>query len=427
MNRTRLSCCVAIFIFGTLALNTFVYAVEFKPDASLGVEFTDNSKKASTNEEDDTIIIARLGAVIDASSGSVNIKGGGSIRHQEYLNDTFGSQDYLNLNATAGWEMIKDRVSWRMQDVFSQQAINSLNANTPDNTQDTNVFTFGPTLFYPVSSRQSFRLVPEYRKFNYESGNIDNASNSVDANWNYFVFRTLSLGLRGGINKVDYDEELISDNTFTNLHFTLSGTRPRSTYSIELGSTHVEKEQGQSERGATGNMSWLYNITNFSHVRAYVSSDLTDTNRSLLNSGIDPDNAAIANEQITSEVLRNSVFRLSFVRKNSLLTSKAWLALSKQDYEFSLLDREVQAVGIDINRPVSTIVAAGVRVKFDKIDSTDINQIDDRYSVSGNLTYRWTRKFRTQLKLSYEEKDSSDDAQDYSESRLLVNFVYSGS
>ena len=424
MYRIRSNHCALLVSVAILSISTTVDAVEIKPNASFGMRYTDNARKVSINEEDDFIAISRVGASVDAGSGPFKLDANTSLSYNNYIQDSFGIQRYFNLDATAGWEMLKDRIKWQVKDIFSQQLINSLNPDAPDNIQDTNVFTFGPVIDYRISGRHSMTFKPEYRRFTYGSQNNDNQQDSLDISWNYKLFRTMSVGMRGGVNKTDYDDVSQTDNTFRNIHLTLSAKRADYNYDAKVGTTNVDSGVGKGVRGITGNVNWSFDITGFSSLRAHVSSDITDANNNLLNAAINPDDGGLLGEDISAEVLRKNNFRLTYQRNSAALIADIWIELNKQDYLFALLDREVKAAGFNFVRPVTAVLSIGINASYNSIESTDIFRTDEVVSVGSNINYRWSRSISGVVDLKYTDKTSSLNTLNYSETSIFASVVY---
>jgi len=427
MYRIRSNHCALLVSVAILSISTTVDAVEIKPNASFGMRYTDNARKVSINEEDDFIAISRVGASVDAGSGPFKLDANTSLSYNNYIQDSFGIQRYFNLDATAGWEMLKDRIKWQVKDIFSQQLINSLNPDAPDNIQDTNVFTFGPVIDYRISGRHSMTFKPEYRRFTYGSQNNDNQQDSLDISWNYKLFRTMSVGMRGGVNKTDYDDVSQTDNTFRNIHLTLSAKRADYNYDAKVGTTNVDSGVGKGVRGITGNVNWSFDITGFSSLRAHVSSDITDANNNLLNAAINPDDGGLLGEDISAEVLRKNNFRVTYKRSSAALIADIWIELNKQDYLFALLDREVKAAGFNFVRPVTAVLSIGINASYNNIESTDIARTDEIVSIGSSVNYRWTRKLSGMVDIKYINKDSSEKTVnlDYTEKSVFATVVYS--
>ena len=153
--------------------------------------------------------------------------------------------------------MVKNRFSWLVSDYFQQEPINAIDASTPDNLQNSNFFTFGAGINYPVSPRQSFTLRPEFRDFYYETLTTDNQQLSLTLDWNYVMSELTSVGLSGIARTVDYDEPGIADVHFNSIYFVLAGQRARSVYTTSLGTTSVDRDNGQHTSGFAGNLNWL--------------------------------------------------------------------------------------------------------------------------------------------------------------------------
>ena len=226
MCRFRSNHCALLVAVGILFVSTTANTTEIKPNASFGMRYTDNIRKVAENEKKELIAISSIGASIKEDTGPLKLDANTSLKYMDYTQDNFNNQAYFNLNAKVNWAMLKDRLSWKVQDFFTQQSINSLNPDTPDNTADTNVFTFGPVINYRISGRQSLTITPEYRRYDYEDQIIDSQQNALNVSWNYQFYRTLSVGVRGEVNEVDYNDQQLTDNTFKKIHLTLSGKRP---------------------------------------------------------------------------------------------------------------------------------------------------------------------------------------------------------
>ena len=112
------------------------------------------------------------------------------------LSGRIPSCPYPSLRASAGWEQIRGHLDWNVQNFFTQQSVNSVDGVTPDNIQNTNVFTFGPAISLPISARQGGTVTPEFRDFYYEDLGDDSQQYALSANWLYRMYRTMDLSPR---------------------------------------------------------------------------------------------------------------------------------------------------------------------------------------------------------------------------------------
>ena len=407
-----------------LALNLPTSAMEFEPFASAGVKFTNNARLTENNEDSDQILTGLVGARITGNDGPVRADANTSLSYQNYLNNTYGDKYWFNLSSTAGWEMIRDRVDWGVRDYFTQTQINNLDSNTPSNTQNTNVFSFGPNITLPISARQAIILRPLFTDFYYQNSDTDNQQYGVSAAWLYQLRRDMKAGINGGARTVSYKDDKNPDYTSYNLHGVVSGTRPRSEYSIAMGRTNISRDNAVDQNGFSANVDWLYNITGHSSIRAYAATDLTDSSQQLLNSQIDPGTGDSSNVQTSGDVIRNKIFRVAYLRKDSTLNSSIWTEFRNLDYKESPDNREVKEIGARFNYQVTAVVSTGIYGLYNNTKETDRNREDKQYATGVTAGYRLSRKLSTRLDLQYQKKDSSSSKNEYTQYGAFLGLVY---
>jgi hypothetical protein len=409
---------VGLYFFSQVAC-----AVLFEPGIGLGLEYTDNATLSPNAAVEDLITVGYVGARLSESEGSLKYDASAAFNKNNYVRDTYEDQRYFNLGASADWEMIKDRFNWFLSNSFGQRPINTLNSNTPDNIEDSNVFTFGANIRVPISARQNFSLVPKFSQYYYEVLTTDNKQYSLAANWNYQMFRLTNVGLNLSSRKINYTEtdvfgNSIKDTTFTNLAIVLGGQRPRSTYSINLGATNVKRDGGEGSTGFSGYLNWLSDLSSRSEFKTLLSTELTDT------SSISTSGTNINDVQVTTDVVRNSVFNLSYLREDSSIKSSLWGEYRKLTYSDSPLDRIVRSFGINMNYPVTRLLTSGAYATYNRTEQLDTDRLDEYYTVGGNLNYRFSRKLRGLFDLKYRTKESTAPSQNYNEFSVFASLVY---
>jgi len=399
-------------------------AVEFEPGVGLGIEYTDNATLSPDAAVADQVAVGYVGVSVSENEGPLKYDATASFNKFNYLRGTYEDQRYFNLGARADWAMIKDRFNWFLNNRFAQVPIRSINSNTPTNVQDSNFFSSGANIQFPVSARQNFSLVPMFSQYSYEVLLTDNKQYSLVANWNYQMFRLTNVGLNFSVRNIDYTEknilgQSIEDTTFTTMGFTFNGQRLRSSFSGSLGATNVERKNGDATTGFSGFLNWVTNISSRSKFEALASTNLTDTSSAALSA-----EGAAGDVQVTADVIRNGIFNLAYIRDDALLRTRISARYHKLTYSENPRDRVTRYFDINLNYPVMQLMTSSVYANYYRTNQLDINRQDDNYTVGGNLNYRFSRKLRGLFDLKYRTKESSTPSQNYTELSAFASLVY---
>ena len=416
------TCLIYIVIAEFLICSKVFADVVIEPGVGIGAEYTDNAGLTRDDRVNDTITMGYVGARISESEGALGYEAAASFNNQHYTQDTFSDQRYFNLIARADWEMIQDRFNWFLSDSYSQLPVFSIESNTPDNIQDSNVFNFGADILFPVSERQGFSFVPMFSQYYYEVLFTDNKQYSLAAIWDYKMSRLTTVGLSLSARKINYTEidlfgRSIEDTVFTSLGFTFNGQRIRSTFTGSLGATNVERENGAETTGFSGFLNWLTDLSSRSKFETLVSSELTDSS-SVAASEVGND------VQITADVIRNSIINLAYLREDESLRTRISARYQKLSYSESPFDSVIRNFDLEFSYPVTQLLSSGAYVNFNSEERLDTNRLDDRFTVGGNLRYNFSRKIHGLLDLKYREKESTLYSQNYDEFSVFASIVY---
>ena len=264
-----------------------------------------------------------------------------------------------------------------------------------------------------------------FSDFYYQDTDTDNQQYGLNADWLYQLYPNMKTGIDGGVTTVRYKkDDQNPDYSIYNLGWVVSGTRPRSQYSIQLGGTSINRDKVDNQNGYSGNLSWLYNITGHSSVRAYAATDLTDSSQQYLNSQIDPGTGDYSNVQTSGDVLRNKIFRMEYNRKDSTLNSTIWTELRDLDYKESPDDRKIKEIGAQFNYQVTAVLTTGIYGSFNNTKETDMSTDYKQYATGVTAGYRLSRKLSTRFDLQYRKKDSSSNNNEYTEYSAFIGLVY---
>lgn len=405
-------------------------ALEFQPGVGLGLEHTDNARLTQDNTVDDLIAVTYVGANISENDGSLVYQATGTFNKQNYTKDTFEDQRYVYLNAIVDWAMIEDRFIWTVSDYFSQVPVSAVGSTTPNNLQNTNVFTFGADIWQPLSARQSFSILPSYRQIYFEKLSTDNKQYSLAASWQYQAFRLTGVSLNLGARKIDYTEtdslgQTIQDQEFTNASVTINGQRLRSVFSVNAGATNVKRDNGEEATGFTGFLKWSAEMSSRSAFNTLISTDLTDSGTVAVNAAGDSGPVNDSGVQITTDVIRNSIVNLSYSRDDASLSSGISARYQKVRYSDNVqLDRIIRDFSLNFGHPVTQLLSSGAYLKYIRINQYNVNSLDKGLVVGGTLNYKFSRKLNGSFDLNYRQKESTVAIRNYEEFSVFASLVY---
>ncbi len=391
-------------------------------NAGISLAFTDNAGLTETNEADDIITTGSLTASVSEDTGPVTGNARASIRYLDYQENTFGNQTYFQLDSAATWEPIPDRLEVRAQDYYQQTSIDSLSTGVPLNTEDTNVFDLAATATLPVADRHTLRVTPSFDDYYYETTNNDNQQLGIAVAWDYQLNRFVRLSLGAGFRDVDYESQFDLQRTSYNL--TAEITRQRTKYTLTAGIADVERDQGAGSDGVTGTFTLEHEFTPKSSIVAYASSDITDASTSFLSSSANPTTGSFSNIQVSSDIVRDNVFRLSYTRSGTVAGANAWIELRDVDYTTDAFDREVQEVGASLTYGFTPRVNGSIDARYVERDDTDITRTDKTTSLAGQLFFSLSRKLNANVGARLASRDSSAAGSSYDELAFMAGISY---
>ena len=186
------------------------YQLNYSLDMALG--YSDNINQSATDPVGQTMLIPRLDFDFKEEGASLKANAIGQIEYRDYLQGDFGNEVRGQLSGVATWIILPHRLNFDFEDYAAVQPIDILAPNAPNNQQQTNVFTLGPTFDFRVF--QTLNGQAELRLTN------STASETKDFNSN----RALgALRLIKDLNPLD---QLSANVEYRDIHFTDSTGGP---------------------------------------------------------------------------------------------------------------------------------------------------------------------------------------------------------
>ncbi len=399
-----------------------VYALRLEPGIGLGLEQTSNAALTPQQPRSDTILMSYVGGNLTHVDGHLDTTVSATLNKHDYLQNTFADRRYFKLDAVANWDVRPRELQWHLRNRYFQRPVTTEDSATPDNVQDSNVFSLDGLWRIPASGISTYTLQPEVRRYYYEQQNTDNVQLSLTGRWIYPLHRLTGVGIDLGFRQVDYQQAGVADTRFSRAHLSINAVRPRSHIDISLGVTRVQRNTGSSA-GFSGSLEWLFDLTHASRVKTVVSSEITDSSSGSTRIQTDAQGET-QTIQVTTDVIRNKRLSLSYLHEDGLARSRLWLDLREILYSDSPNDRKVARLGAELEYPVSPVLVGGVYSRYVRTRLVEQFRTDRLLNVGVHIKYRHTPRLKSSLDLRYQDKQSSNASRTYQDTVIYYEMVY---
>ncbi len=410
---------------GLLCMTVKTNALQIDFGAGLGVEYSDNVRLTSTNEESDVIVIGYLGGSLNQSTRDVRADLKTSVTHEAYTDNSFGDQTYFNLGATVDWDMISNFLTWNLQNYFTQERIDAAGRNIPSNLTDTNSFATGPTFTYLITQRQLLTLSAQYANYHFDKLNSDSEQYTATVGWSYDLSKQTQFGLNTSASKFIFDDANRNpDFTSSNIVAFIAGQRAHTRYNARVGYDSFNRDRFSDQKGFHFSTNLGIDLTSISSLDAIISTKLQDSNSGSLTAQANPSSGNINNQQLSSDVSRNSIFRLTYSLAGTTLTSGVWTELRRLDYKEALLDRDVKEIGARFRYNASSLVSTGLVIAYNETDLSDTNSNFKDLSLDADISYNLSRNLSIRLGVFANNRSSNTSTNEFDEFGGLASLVY---
>lgn len=396
-------------------------------------EYSSNITRVPSGGEEEWANVLMLGMLFADFTSLWRARVSALAEHRDYRHDIVPDEDLYDIEAAAVWSLSPQRVTWSLEDRYTQLVRDTRDPVTPRNRVGANAASTGPDLYARLAPRQLLRFGARYTNVYFGETLDDYQRWSGYARWLYepVPLTTWSLNLEYG--KTDFDDETLNVNYRRFDAFLRWETRAgRSGYSLDLGTTQIERERGEDSDGSLVRLSGWRQLTSESAVGATIAREFLDTASALLAS-VTPAEAVVPERfggGLTTEVASGDVYYLrrveAFYRRAGTLIGLE-LRGFRRDYDYETLtieDRRESGAEFDLVFFRSGILAPGLFVRRIKTEYDVTGRKDEDTTAGARLGYRATRRLTAALEASRAERASTDPGAEYRERRYSLTLFY---
>jgi hypothetical protein len=402
-------------------------------EVEAGVGHSDNITRVADGEVDETL--ASLGVDLTWTERTRRLQADvlTDVSYVEYLDDTYDGEVVGNADATLVFGIVPETFTWLLQDTFGQVRENPFEPVTPDNRENINYFTTGPTLRLRFGTQTTLQLFGRYSATDYEESPLDGERTSLGLG----LFRDLSAASRIGINAVNDESEFDAPTTPAyerrSAYLSYDLTAGRTRVSAQLGYSQIEIDGEDGDGGALVNIQVTRDLSASNSIMVSASRQFTDAAEAL---GAMSDGGGLGGAggpggggEITASAApyESSDYTVSWQFAKRRTTASLGVDFGENEYETQpLLNRKFHAYYGSFSRQLRSTLRLQLDLNFRKEEFASTTFEAEDWDSFLNLDWQMSRRLGLRLSAQRYDHDTSSGVGSFVEKRLMLYLTYLG-
>ena len=396
----------------------------------LGVEHSDNRARTDPPGSDETALVPRMVLDMFRSGQRTTLRAAGHADLRLPLDGPFDNEFQASLAGRLNWHLIEDSLDWIVENVTSGAPLDLTAQDTPDNRQQTNVFSTGPRWLIrpaaPWSGLLDARYIHSYAEDS-DAFNSDRLVLAARALRRLGGGRQFSAGVEATEVRYREDEFATADYQRLDLVGRYRATRAALDMDIAAGRTRIDLDRGERFEGNLVRLRLVWTLDDLHTLVASAGHELSDSVRQLA-ADIEQLDLPIAGTRrlpIGNEfyVLDNVSlgWRYHYGRLRGSLTA-AW-----RDYQFELdplLDIEEYGIDLGLTWQLAPTMALDGGVGLDRRRFRMSDQRDTDARLSLFLVRQFNPRWSGRIGAVHFRRDSNIVGEDSRENIVAVYLAY---
>ena len=423
---------------GALAAGT-LFAVAATPAAAAQLDYTwdggfeknDNLALTSDDTIDRTIFRTGLGFAFLEDTSSIQANLDGRIDYRDYRDSHLHNRTEGAFEGRFNWSALPQRLDFTLEDSLSIAPVDTLAPDTPDNRQQVNVVSIGPTLHFRIGDalrgQAELRYIDSDAEVT-EQFNSGRTALALRAIKDLSPTNLLSFNLQGQRVRFDHPD-LARDYDLEEGYLHYASKLRIFDLALDAGYTRLRYRDGDSasEPMLRGSARWRPSPSSQFDLQAsrYLSDSASAALADLTPGQTVPDTTIIGNGQITASAYRGREVSLGY-GFNGLLTRLSLTGYrEKRDYlDAGGQDETDTGLRGSATRRLSETLTLDAYLTYNTTDYQGTPRTDKtRYGGVG-LERQWTRHWSTRLQYARYQRSSNIAGQDVSQNILYLSVVF---
>ena len=411
----------------------------------VGLEHSDNITLSPNDKISQNLLIPDMSFSLDQEGSTVQLHAAGQAEYLDYLEGQYVNELRGQFAGILNWVLSPERLSFSASDVSGVQPVQTRVEYAPNNLQQVNIFSAGPTLDFRLGS-----TLRGQAQLNY-TNTLASKTKYFDSQRSSFILRiirdldpTSQASFNVESNYVDPREIDIYVNplaapSYTNyrVYGTYQSALSKIKFHASMGWTDYEFNQGISSRdGAFASIGANWQLTPRSSLGAGASHEFGDMAGNMavdpVAAGTIPDishitdsGLTIGSSVVTSQVFQQNQANLSYTFSGDRTGFQISPYFRRQYYiNDQNLDIMYRGVSSSITYLINPRLTLGFTGEFDRIQYLTDGGHDTYVSYGPNIQQRLTPHWSWQASLSHYSRRGNDPSRDFDENTLYFVVRY---
>lgn len=378
----------------------------------VGVGSSDNIRRTDTAKVDETIAIAGVNFSLAQKSRRLTADANGDFSYMDYLDDVYDDEVVGSFAGQARLGIVPERFEWRLSDNFGQTTQQAFRPATPENRENINYFTTGPSLVLGAGSTTRLTLDGHYSNVGYETSPLD----SDRLGGSVGVVRQLSASTAASLN-VNYQDVNFKDDALNTdfdtreafVRYDVKGSR--TSLGFDLGYTEIA-QLDQNESGMLARLQASRRLTPAATLSLSAGREFSDAGNlfrqlsSLQSTQSGP--GGIQPVQSNNDPFTNTYGTLGWYFSRNRTEFGLSAARFDEDYEQDeLRDRTRTTFSASFRRQMTP--ALDLFVSLDRTEEEYGDSAQDFSELYGTMLLSWQLGRHVSMEFQYERVDRGSD------------------
>lgn len=397
-------------------------------------EYSSNIRRTTTNPENEWINSVIVGFTYTENTVDLTARARAQAQYRTYSHDTFGDEKLYLLDSSLLWTILPRRLSWVVEDAFSEVILDPTAASTPTNRAGANAFSTGPDAMFQINPVNALRLSARYGNVYVGNTGLDNNRYTGLVGWEYQSSAVTQWSLNVQHTTVDYENDVAAPDFQQNDVFLRMARRfSESQLTLDAGKTKFKRDTGGESDGSLLRARWTRNLSATSSFGLTLASEFQDTGAELLSYVSAPGTPvtggpppAVGNNVVTNDIYYSRRADVFYTRQAGRTYWTVRATGRDLDFETTLQDRREAGFNFDLTYNYSALGSASLIGRYLRTDFVDAVPPRDDEDVTAALrfAYQARRHLRLMLEGRRTERASTDPLAEFVDKRALFTIQY---